>query len=210
VNNIDDFITELSRINLPACFNPYRDTCSAEDRHGAPAIRCANLRLFLTAAIASETKSLWIGRDLGYRGGRRTGIPLTDEVRLPLLGARVGISGFQKATRTDPVAETTAATVWSSISGLREVPVLWNAFPYHPHRENVPASNRPHRPEELAATQHLLLHLLAMLQPLRIIALGADAHEVLSRLGHSAIRVRHPSFGGQPDFRLGIQAAYGP
>jgi len=30
------------------------------------------------------SNTIWMGRDLGYRGGRRTGLALTDEAHLPL------------------------------------------------------------------------------------------------------------------------------
>ena len=36
----------------------------------------------LEGALACETNTIWIARDLGYRGGRRTGVPLTDETGL--------------------------------------------------------------------------------------------------------------------------------
>ena len=53
------------------------------DGPDAPAIRRSNLGLVLEAALAGGISSLWIARDLGHRGGRRTGLALTDEVHLP-------------------------------------------------------------------------------------------------------------------------------
>lgn len=208
MSDLDKFIAELTKITLPNSFNPYKETCPTHDVRGAPAIRRNNLRLVLEAGLANGTRSLWIGRDLGYRGGRRTGVPLTDELSLQLLGTRCGISGLAKSTRTPATVERTATDVWNVIARIDEVPLFWNAFPYHPYKPGEPGSNRRHTSHEAEVTTHLLRQLLQLVEPSRLIALGGDAHKMLAKMGLSAVGVRHPSFGGQADFRLGIEHAY--
>jgi hypothetical protein len=55
----------------------------------------------------------------------------------------------------------------------------------------------------------VLLTLIQMLQPRRLVAIGRDAQQALSDLGHESIAVRHPSYGGQSDFILGVCELYG-
>ena len=208
MSRVDAFIDDLAKVRFPNTFNPYSEKCPTHDKPSAPSIRRENLRLVLEAALANGAQSVWVGRDLGHLGGRRTGIALIDELRLPLLGKRMGIQGLVKATRTEAAREATASNVWHMVDGLEEVPVFWNAFPLHPHKPGIPASNRNHRSSELAATQHFLDDLLKMIRPSKIIALGNDAHRILTHLGREATLVRHPSFGGQTKFRDGIYQAY--
>ena len=48
----------------------------------SPARRRRNLEIALHAAIDAKVGTIWIARDIGYRGGRRTGLALTDEPHL--------------------------------------------------------------------------------------------------------------------------------
>ena len=99
----------------------------------------------LDAAIAAHVDTIWIARDLGYRGGRRTGVPLTDEVHLGQAAALMGGIVLDRATRGPVVAERTAAIVWSVLTRIGEPAVLWNIFPLHPHEADDPFSESlPH------------------------------------------------------------------
>ncbi|MBX9665042.1 MAG: hypothetical protein K5Q19_17080, partial [Novosphingobium sp.] len=74
------FVSELSAIRFPNAFNPYSDACPVHDVPDAPAMRSAILTQILEAAEAASVDAIWVGRDLGFRGGRRTGMALTDDV----------------------------------------------------------------------------------------------------------------------------------
>jgi predicted 2-oxoglutarate/Fe(II)-dependent dioxygenase YbiX len=74
------FAAALAETCLPSVFNPYRETCAHHDH--PEAVRRRNLKRCLEAALDARVDTIWIARDLGYRGGRRTGVPLTDEVHL--------------------------------------------------------------------------------------------------------------------------------
>jgi hypothetical protein len=54
----------------------------ARDRHDAARVRRRNLVRYLEGALDMRAGTMWIAHDLGYRSGRRTGIPITDEMRL--------------------------------------------------------------------------------------------------------------------------------
>jgi len=72
------FVKALAEFSLDNVFNPYADTCSVHDRAGAAASRRKNLRSYLQAVSDLGADTIWMGRDLRYRGGRRTGLALTD------------------------------------------------------------------------------------------------------------------------------------
>ena len=203
------FIAALADTCLPSVFNPYRDCCLVHDRPDAARVRKRNLMRFLEAALAVRVDTIWIARDLGYRGGRRTGVPLTDEIHLGQAGALLGGVALDRATRGPVVAERTAAIVWRVLNRIGEPAVLWNIFPLHPHESGDPFSNRCHTRAEREATWPLLTALIAMIQPRRIVAIGRDAGLALSGIGIPVHTVRHPSYGGQAEFIAGVYGIYG-
>lgn len=205
---IESFVEELAKVRLPAVFNPYIDQCGISDRYDAPAVRRANLRAFMRAA-EGEAKSIWIGRDLGYRGGRRTGLPLTDEQHLAAFSTRYGGVAVSRATKGPPLAERTASVVWSMIQRLPEPPFLWNVFPFHPHEPGDPLSNRSHTTAERRLCAPMMESLMDWLKPKIVVAIGNDAYKALTELGYPCQCVRHPSYGGQADFIRGIEQIYG-
>src|SRR5439155_19264406 len=86
-------------------FDSVRDCPEAAD------YRRANLEAFLEAAIEKGVNTVWIARDLGYRGGRRTGVPLTDDVHLECVSRLFGGLNVKRATLGPVVAERTAAVI---------------------------------------------------------------------------------------------------
>lgn len=190
-------------------FNPYSECCPTHDRPGADALRTQNLVRWLTAALESRADTIWIARDLGYRGGRRTGLPLTDEIHLNQAGALLGGIDFDRATRGPLMAERTAAIVWKVLGRIGIPPVLWNVFPFHPHAPDDPMSNRCHTRAEREATWPLLMALITMIHPRRIIAIGRDAALALEGIDLPLHVVRHPSYGGQAEFVAGVFRIYG-
>ena len=205
----DKFVAALADYRLNGVFNPYADLCPVHDRADATKRRRANFGGFLKAALAARVDTIWIARDLGYRGGRRTGIPLTDEVHLTHMTQLFGGVPFHRATRGAIVAERTAAVVWQVIAQIGRPVLLWNVFPFHPHEPNDPFSNRCHTRAERDACKPLLMALLEMVQPRQLIAIGRDAQTALADMGVSAAAVRHPSYGGQAEFISGLLQHYG-
>jgi hypothetical protein len=127
------FIGALGALRFENAFNPYTDACPYHDVPEAPSIRRNNLAMVLEAALAQGIDSVWIGRDLGYRGGRRTGLALTDEVHLSSHGQLYGCLPLARATSGPIVAERTAQTIWQVLGSIDRPVFLWNVFPLHPH-----------------------------------------------------------------------------
>lgn len=203
------FVKELSNLAFENTFNPYSDRCEVYDVYDAPEKRRTLLRKMLVAASEVEIDSIWIGRDLGYRGGRRTGLALTDDVHLCHHTSRWGIE-VGRLTKGQVVPERTAAVIWSVLEKITNPVFLWNVFPLHPYEAGDPFSNRAHNSRERLAGEELLGELVELLKPKRIIAIGNDAEKAAIRFNErcEVLKVRHPSYGGQNIFLDQIQSIY--
>lgn len=204
---LEELVNALASVRLTNVFNPYVDVCPVHDRPDAPAARRANLLSFLEATKRLGTDTIWMGRDLGYRGGRRTGLALTDERHLPVIASVYGARADQ-ATAGPAMAERTATEIWAILCQLSTPPFLWNVFPFHPHEPNDPFSNRKFSSRELATVHCINQALIQELRIRRIVAIGQDAAQYSTGFGVNVVVVRHPSYGGVNEFRAGIQALY--
>ena len=143
------FVMDLRQLRFDNAFNPYAHRCRFYDRQDAPEIRATVLEEILTvAAGAVPVDAIWIGRDLGYKGGRRTGLAFTDDKHAPEHAARwlPGVTQ-PRPTKGPPLKELSATVIWRMLSRIQDVPIfLWNVFPLHPHEPAKPFTNRPHTP----------------------------------------------------------------
>jgi len=203
-----EFVRTLACMQFDNVFNPYADACPIHDLAGAALVRRRNLELVLTSALSDSVDSIWIARDLGYLGGRRTGLALTDDVHLRCHSELFGTPALSRATTGPAVAERTSAVVWRSLRSIGRPIFLWNVFPLHPHEPGQPMSNRCHTRAEGDRCIPLLLWLIQALNPRDTIAIGRDSQVALARLGVNAIAVRHPSYGGQTQFIRDLSAHY--
>jgi len=152
---------------------------------------------------------MWMGRDLGYRGGRRTGVALTDEAHLSELGTLYGIAQPERSTVGPVMAERTATEIWSVLRQISAPPMLWNVFPFHPYVDGDELTNRKFTAHEFAVASELNVQLIRLLRIERIVAIGQDAAIYASKLGVEVDQVRHPSYGGTADFREGMSRIHG-
>lgn len=206
--NSRSFVAALSQIKLAGVFNPYADRCVVHDLADGPAVRRSNLRSYLSAIEAADANTIWMGRDLGYRGGRRTGLALTDEVHLTALAETYPGATPAKATKGPAIAERTAAEIWSVLSSLDKPPLLWNVFPFHPYELGNEMTNRRFAARELAEVSELNRALIDWLRITRIVCIGQDAASYADHFGIRVEYVRHPSYGGIPEFRAGMRRLY--
>lgn len=229
IRTIPGFVDALSRVAVSdrAC-NPYARgrTSRSSESVAAPesrtsefsatsnAIRRANLRLYLEQMRAFRPRAILVGEAPSHRGARLTGIPFMSE-RLMLDGVpsagMFGVSGgYRKALETEtPSTEASATIIWSTIREVRPLPLLWNAFPFHPHHAGNPRSNRMPTSAELLAGEPFLEALIRIFDIPLVIAVGNHAERSLARLGIAHTKVRHPSQGGKPKFVAQVRALFG-
>lgn len=206
--NAKEFVELVANLRFDNAFNPYSDQCADFDRQDAAHIRRRNLVTVLDAAIDRGVHSIWVARDLGYRGGRRTGLALTDEVHLRAHADLFGTSPLARSTNGPVMAERTATVIWQMLAAIKQPVFLWNVFPLHPHAAGDSMSNRCHTRSERLACRHIMAGLIHLLSPRRVLAIGRDAQLALEDLGVTAEKVRHPSYGGQTEFIAGVRAHY--
>jgi hypothetical protein len=125
------FVSSLKELKFENVFNPYSDRCEVHDLDDAPDRRAKALLCMLEAAAEAEIDAVWIGRDLGYRGGRRTGLALTDDVHLSVHATRWKVY-VERATAGSLVSERTAAVILGMLASVTAHVFLWNVFPFHP------------------------------------------------------------------------------
>jgi uracil-DNA glycosylase len=202
----DRFIDDLSRVELPlrAC-NQFASTAG-------DAIRRRNLRLYLEELDAIGPRLLLVGEAVSHRGGRLTGIPFVSEsVMLSGVALANGTHvlgadrGYRKADLSTRVStEASATMVWGTIRNIEPLPLLWNAFPFHPFIAGNPYSNRTPTPAELKIGARFLARLIRLFDIERVAAIGNQASFTLTRLGVPHEKVRHPSQGGKSLFVAGM------
>jgi hypothetical protein len=157
-----------------------------------------------------DARYILVGEAAGYQGCKVTGIAFTSE-RLVLEGRipRIAPDMPRLTSRERPWSEPSATTVWGNLHslGIAAVAVLWNAYPWHPHRRGEAHSNRtPTRNERIAGLAVLRAVLLAY-PGARVFAVGRNAEASLAGLGVDAVTLRHPSMGGAMEFARQLRAA---
>ena len=210
VTGAQGFVSKVRELKFPNTFNPYVERCEQYDKLRAPEIRARVLCEILSAAGDVEIDAIWIGRDLGHRGGRRTGLALTDDFCFSAHTKRWGVE-MERPTLGPLVRERTASVVWEMLADIEENVFLWNLFPLHPFPEGNVYNNRAHSAVERDAGVGLLLMLVSLLRPRRIVAIGKDSSRALrNAFGEIEVwDVRHPSYGGEKLFREQTASLYG-
>lgn len=206
---IDAFIDDLSTYEAERVFNPWTMNCEHVDVEDSFGVRRENLRKVLSACADANEVDVWIGRDLGWRGGRRTGVALVDEYALDDYALSIDVVGLRKATAGPVMRERTATEIHLARARVSRKLFFWNVFPFHPHEENKPDSNRMHTRQERDVGIAFLVSVLSLLPVVRVVTIGNDATHALQTADVACYSVRHPSYGGQRDFHRQINDHYG-
>jgi uracil-DNA glycosylase len=200
------FLRRIARYRAPNVFNPWAERDPGTDRRGhGPEARLARLR----AHFDCDPALLLLGEAAGYQGCHVSGIPFTSE-RLLLAGAipRVAVPAGRLSTRPRPWSEPSATIVWGALHelGLAERTVLWNAFPWHPHRPGNRQSNRTPTALEVEQGRPALTALLAAFPDVHVVAVGRKAEVALRGIGRVEAAIRHPAMGGARRFRAELRS----
>ncbi|AMY70908.1 hypothetical protein AKL17_3685 [Frigidibacter mobilis] len=207
--NIDIFLENLASFKAERVFNPWSANCEEVDVEDSFNIRLNNLRTVLRACADADEVDVWVGRDLGWRGGRRTGVAFVDEVSLSDYASSIEVAGLVKATVGPVMKERTATEIHLARRRISRKLFFWNVFPFHPHEANQPQSNRMHTRTEREIGLSFLKVALSLLPVRRAITIGNDATQAVQAMNVKCCPVRHPSYGGQRDFHRQLNAHYG-
>jgi uracil-DNA glycosylase len=204
-------------VNALACAPVSERACNQYSRLDGDlrgnAIRRRNLRLYLAEVAAIGPDLLLVGEAVSYRGGLLTGIAFVSETVMlggvdiaspphHILGAA---HGYRKATTGSRLStEASATMVWQTIRSIDPLPLLWNAFPFHPFHAGRPESNRIPSSSELETGGHFIDMLVRMFSIGRVVAVGNQADVSLARRGIPHEKLRHPSMGGKQEFADGM------
>jgi len=176
------------------------------------AVRRRNLRIYLEQMAKIGPRIVLIGEAVSHRGGRLTGIAFVSE-KLMLAGVDTRNGrllgddrGYRKATTGPRLStEASATMVWGTIRDIAPLPLLWNAFPFHPFHPNDPCSNRVPSAAELLIGARFIESLLHLFAFEKVVAIGNQASLSLQRMAIEHTKVRHPSMGGKNLFLEGMK-----
>jgi uracil-DNA glycosylase len=204
-SSIAAFIERMSQSAAgPNAANPF------DDLQPGNALRRRNLERYLEQLAERHPTTLLVGEAPGYRGMRITGVPFTNTALL-----RQGVAQFDMLGTANGyvvpddlpavAAEPTATVMWRVLEELDFLPVLWSAYPLHPHRPGIPLSNRTPSTTEVADWSWSWQALRDLFSITSVVAVGNIAQQSMTRAGFVVPRVRHPAHGGREKFALGLR-----
>ena len=205
-DQIDCLIQALANAETAAdAFNEYALDCPLN------ALRRANLRRYLRTMAERNPDTLLLMEAPGYRGCRLTGVPVTSRklIReglpgLEMFGLDRGYCDVNEAGFERIYGEQSATIVWGALADLGQLPLIWNAFPFHPHKLNQPQTNRRPRAAEIQLGTSFLQMVMRLWRFERVIAVGNVAYQSLGDAGIPCHKLRHPAHGGKNDFVAGL------
>jgi len=203
--SIEQFVFKLSSApEMPNVYNPYTDTAKAQ-----------NLSVYLSHMLTLNPKHVLIGEAPGHRGCRWSGVPFTDEFHLAAGGyvdSHPLSSTQYNIISATPHKESSASTIWSVLTDESYFPLLWNIFPFHPHKPGNHDTNRTPTKEEILSQSYFVIELLQLFPSVEtVFALGKQAENRLYNMGISSDYIRHPARGGAAECKAKLrEIAYKP
>ena len=188
----DEFVAYLKEIETPDSnsFNFYRQGYREPKEAD---ITTNNLLQYLKKMQGLNPKILLVGEAPGYKGCKLSGIPFTSEYHIlheDFLG-----KGFEILYPEKPDKEASACAIWSVLTRINKLPLMWNIYPFHP----VTADGRNGKPKsrEIKLGKMILEILLTMFNIEEIYCIGTKARNALALHPLFKGYVRHPSYGGR-------------
>lgn len=204
-DSIDSFVERLATGRAgPNSVNPF------DYSQRTNVVRRRNLTRYLEQVGEGAPSVLLVGEAPSYRGMRITGVPFTNTVILqrgiPHFGLFGSANGYSVPDDLPAIAaEPTATVMWNTLVDLDFLPMLWSAYPLHPHRPGNALSNRKPSMGEAAEWSWSWRALQDMFSIRTVVAVGNVAYDSMLRSGLSVSRVRHPSHGGKVMFARGLR-----
>ncbi len=116
------------------------------------------------------------------------------------------VRGYEKTTEWEKIwKEPSATIVWGAMAQVKQLPIIWASFPFHPFKTGTPLTNRTPTKDELLIGKHFIKELIAIFDIKTLIAVGNKGEETLKEMGHTMVKIRHPAHGGATLFREGVK-----
>lgn len=202
LTKLQPWFDELAALpDLPNAHNLYTNK-TPEGR-----TRLHNLKNYFAQALPLHPTVLLVGEAPGYQGTYRTGVNFCSEFQMLGPKNKFGIfggtdAGYERVYLGERIwKEPSSTVVWNLFETLPNIPLVWPAFPMHPHKPGIELSNRTPTPQELLVGAPIIRHLIDIMQPKTVAALGNIGYSTLQLLGIEAVKIRHPAHGGAPLFR---------
>ena len=207
-----DFASFVQRLSLvPTAPDAYNQYAAGDNPYNA--LRRANLERYLEQIAARQSRIALLAEAPGYRGMRLTGVPMVSRrilregvPSLEMLGIERGYQDVLEPGFEAIQGEQTSTILWSILPELGIVPLVWGAFPFHPHQPGSLLSNRKPRAAEVRLGEPFVRDLLDTFAPSKVIAVGNVGYELLTAMGVPCVKIRHPAQGGKNDFVAGLRA----
>ncbi len=197
---LNRLLTQLSlRKSSETVFNQYQNNCILN-----------NLKAYVAYLQKQNADILLIGEAPGYRGCRLTGIPFTSGEVIKTSKHTIFQEIGSEIMLPQIVAENTATILWQFLGISTSVPILWNAFPFHPHQSGKPESNRKPDVSEIKEGEAYLRIIYDLFKPSQLCSLGRVGESILREVfpKSTITYIRHPSHGGKKDFIKGMNKTY--
>ena len=190
IRNINDFVDYLAKMATPDESSTNIYAGKSDDAK----VRRKNLLLYLKKMESLHPTKILIGEAPGYHGCGKTGIPFTDEFAIAtetfFENEDIRNFGLEK--------ERSAAIIWNVLVRKSEMPLMWNIYPFHPHKQS-PLTNRAPSAKEIFLGRDILMELLYLFDIKDFYCIGKTSYNALKELFPDAIYVRHPSHGGMKE-----------
>ena len=178
--NIDEFIKKLS---LPRSTDIVENMYYGNTQKAI--VRRERLKKYLESFGAPEF--VFVGEAPGYKGCARTGVPFTSDDGE--MSATILTEAFKK--------ELPDST-----------PLMWNAFPFHPHEKGNIDSNRKPTAKELEIGKLYMRDFMKLFPSVTyFFAVGRVSEKMLKGLVDERMveYIRHPAYGGKRECELGVK-----
>lgn len=192
---IFQFIEELSKYENQSNYTNLYFGSSMDTQ-----IRKENLNSYLNLIHKNNSKILIIGEAPGYKGCRNTGIAFTCEKTLKTHDYFKD-QNFKTINEINYEKENSATIVWDELSNINKFPLIWNIFPFHPHKIDNIKSNRTPNLSELKIGVETTQKLINIFGINYVICVGRKSEKMIKSLNIKHDYVRHPSMGGAKIFR---------
>jgi len=199
--DIEKFLDRLAkRANKNCTNNPYKD-----DRI------LNNLRVYLKKLQKSYyNDTLLIAEAPGYSGCNITGIPFTTVKTINQKPHKIFYDLEKEIYKGKLYGDNSGTIVWDYLKDKNNLPLLWNAFPFHPYKKYNKLSNRKPNKKELEEGISYIIDLIEIFDPKIIASIGRYGQNSLVKIFPSKeiIYIRHPSYGGKKEFIKGMNLIY--